>query len=137
MALNIFGKGKKEKNLKPRNLKPAETQPVVEAVQTEGAAFKGHDAAGAQTVLKHLYVSEKSTRLNEIGQYVFKVAASANKNEIKKHVAHLYKVTVKDVKVINLPRKRRDTGRHPGFKSGFRKAIVILAKGQTIEQARP
>ena len=51
---------------------------------------------------------------------------------IGKEVGKLFNVKVKDVKVLNMPEKRRDFGKHPGAKSGFKKAIVILEKGQKI-----
>lgn len=129
MALNIFGKKKK--------IEPKTTTPVSVAVaQTEAIATPSASLVPGATVLKNFYVSEKSTHLTGMNQYVFKVAPHATKNEIKKQVSIRYKVKVKEVKVINLPSKRRDIGRHPGVKPGFRKAIVILAPGNTIEQAK-
>ena len=46
-------------------------------------------------------------------------------------------VKVKQVKMLNMPRKRRDLGKHPGFKSGFKKAVVVLEEGYAIGQAKP
>jgi len=86
--------------------------------------------------IKHFYVSEKASRLTSINQYVFKVHKSANKSEVKKQVSKLFNVNVIDVKMINVPRKRRSLGRHPGFKTGFKKAIVVLQKGQSIQQGQ-
>lgn len=91
----------------------------------------------AYRVLKNFYVSEKASLLNGFNQYVFKVFRSANKSQIRKQVGKLFNVKVKSVKVLNMPRKRRDLGKHPGFRSEFKKAIVVLEKGQTIEQAKP
>ena len=88
-------------------------------------------------ILKNFYVSEKASLLNGFNQYVFKVFRSANKSQIRKQVEKLFKVKVTSVKVLNMPRKSRNLGRHAGFKSEFKKAIVILEKGQTIEQAKP
>ena len=95
------------------------------------------DNADAYRVLKNFYVSEKASLLNGFNQYVFSVFRSANKSQIGKQVEKLFNVKVKSVKVLNMPRKRRDLGRHPGFKSEFKKAIVVLEQGQTIEQAKP
>lgn len=128
MALNLFGKKKKE------TTKPAKAEKVVEVASKEEATVP---VMGGNTVLKHFYLSEKAARLMEMNQYMFKVTEGASKGEIAKQVAQLYKVKVKDVKVLNMPEKRRDTGRHPGFRSGFRKAIVVLEEGNTIEQAKP
>ena len=87
-------------------------------------------------VLKQFYVSEKASMLNAMNHYVFKVFDDANKAEIKKQVEKVFDVKVKAVKISNMPKKRRDLGKHPGFKSGFKKATVVLKEGYSIEQAR-
>ena len=75
--------------------------------------------------------------LTEANQYVFNVFPKANKIEIKRAVEKLYNVTVERVRVINIPPKKRRLGRTEGFrkglKTGYRKAIVALQKGQTID----
>src|SRR3989344_9211358 len=84
-------------------------------------------------ILRNFYISEKSTALNSLNQYVFKVFDKVNKNEIKKQVEKTYNVKVKNVKTINLQKKKRTLGRHSGFKQGIKKAIVVLKKGYSIE----
>lgn len=79
------------------------------------------------------HVTEKATKLAEKNQYIFKVASKANKNEVKKAVEDLYKVKVLDVKIINVPAKRRQVGRISGWKKGYKKAIVKIKEGQKIE----
>ena len=59
------------------------------------------------------------------------------KSEIKKEVSKLFNVQVKSVKILNMPEKRRDFGKHPGMRSGFKKAVVALKEGFTIGQAKP
>lgn len=133
MALNLFKKqDKKEK-------KPLKNDEIVatEDKKKTGLALPTTGNAEAYRVLKNFYVSEKASLLNGFNQYVFKVFSDTNKSEIKKQVGKLFKVKVKSVKVLNMPRKRRDLGKHPGFRSEFKKAIVVLEKGQTIEQAKP
>jgi len=85
-------------------------------------------------------VSEKSTVLGEDGKYVFEVAVTANKIQIKAAVEELYKqekVTVVAVNVLTTKskEKRRGTrrGRIIGRTTPWRKAIVTLAPGQKIE----
>lgn len=87
-------------------------------------------------VLKGFYVSEKASALGALNQYVFKAFGNTTKNEIKKQVEKSFDVKVKSVKIINLPRKARSVGRHSGFKPGFKKAVVALKEGYTIEQAK-
>lgn len=137
MAFNIFKKnppagGKKKKE----PAKKAEVAAIEEKVEA-GLALPTTGGADAYKVLKNFYVSEKASLLNGFNQYVFKVFRTSNKSQIRKQVEKLFNVKVRDVKVLNMPRKRRDLGRHPGFRSEFKKAIVVLEKGQTIEQAKP
>lgn len=131
MAFNIFKKEKKP------DTKPTE-QGQEQAVQTEPAVVAPLAASqGAHEVITNFYVSEKATRLLAQNQYVFKVAKTANKQSVKRHISQLYKVKVTNVQMLNMPSKSRNVGRFTGTKSGFRKAIVTLAKGNTIEQAKP
>lgn len=87
-------------------------------------------------ILKGFYVSEKASTLNSLNQYVFKVFDGTTKNEIKKQVETNFDVRVGGVKIINLPKKKRSVGRHSGFKKGFKKAIVTLKEGYSIDQAK-
>ena len=121
----------KEKSVGLEEVKNSPTLPVT--------GLPAGQAGNSETykVLRNLYVSEKASLLNGFNQYVFRVFNNANKSQVKKQVERLFNVKVKGVKVLNMPKKRRDLGRHPGFKSEFKKVIVVLEKGQTIEQAKP
>lgn len=66
-------------------------------------------------------------------EYTFVVAPAANKQEVRRAIADRFKVTVQDVRMLNMPRKERRRGRTIGWKSGFKKAVVVVAEGQTIE----
>lgn len=79
-------------------------------------------------------MTEKSTTLQGLrNQYTFQVAPHANKSEIKKAVEALFEVKVESVNVINVPGKiKRILGR-PGRTSGWRKALVKLQEGDTID----
>ena len=132
MVANIFKKIEKKTN------KPTKKEEVVvEKEKTSNSALPMTGNGEAYRVLKGFYISEKAGLLNSFSQYVFKVFNDANKSQIKNQVEKLFNVKVKKVKILIMPKKRRDTGRHPGFKSEFKKAIVVLEKGQTIEQAKP
>ena len=130
MALNLFGK-KKSPAKAPRTAKQKDVAPVESTAVSRPMI---QDAGTAHALLKHFYVSEKASRLLNDNQYVFKVSKDATKQSIKAAIAKMYKVAVKDVKMITLPKKRKQVGRYPGFRSGFRKAIVVLEKGNVIEQ---
>ena len=87
----------------------------------------------APRVLVSAHITEKATDLQDNNQYVFKVFKSSTKPEIKKAVEEFYQVNVTGIRVINVPRKRKRLGRNTGFKQGYKKAVVSLKKGQTIE----
>ncbi len=78
-------------------------------------------------------VTEKSTNLSSLNKVVFKVAPFAAKANIKKSIEKLFKVNVVKVNTINLhPRFKMVRGRIART-SGYKKAIVTLKKGQSID----
>ena len=84
-------------------------------------------------IIKSPVVTEKAAVLQEGGTYSFYVAPKANKTEIKDAIEKIFKVTVVDVRTINVhPRKKR-VGRYTGLSNRSKKAIVTLKAGQTIE----
>ncbi|MBI2062570.1 MAG: 50S ribosomal protein L23 [Candidatus Yanofskybacteria bacterium] len=132
MALNLF-----KKNKEPKKSSKKDEVVVEEKTKETNLALPTTGSAEAYRFLKNFYISEKASLLNGFNQYVFKVFRNANKSQIRKQVEKLFNVKVTSVKVLNMPRKRRDLGRHPGFRAEYKKAIVVLEKGQTIEQAKP
>jgi large subunit ribosomal protein L23 len=86
-----------------------------------------------QVVRKPL-LTEKGTRLKEEGnQYVFRVAKTANKIEIKQAIEQLFKVTVLEVRTLQVRGKVKRLGRFQGRKPDWKKAIATLKKGDSIE----
>ena len=79
------------------------------------------------------HITEKASLLSEQNDYIFKVRSNATKSEIKKEVAKVYGVEVIKVRTINVPKKAKRLGRTRGFKQGYKKAIVRIKKGQSIE----
>lgn len=85
------------------------------------------------TVLKGGVLTEKTARLTELGKYVFWIDRRANKIEVKKAIEKIYKVKVKNVRIMNVKGKVRRLGRLPEGKTSVRKkAIVTLQKGYEI-----
>ena len=80
-------------------------------------------------------VTEKSTNLSEINKVVFKVNKLADKKSIKKSIEKIFKVNVVKINTI----KRRGTSKivrgRKSSKPGYKKAIVTLKKGQSIDLA--
>ena len=79
------------------------------------------------------HITEKATLLSENNAVVFKVAGDATKPEIKAAVEHLYGVSVKGVNTIVQKGKVKRWRGKPYQRSDFKKAIVTLAEGQTID----
>ena len=87
-------------------------------------------------LMRRPHVTEKTTVLQELrNQVAFEVAPRANKSEIKKAVEALFKVKVLKVNIVNLPGKRRRTFGRPGETRPWKKALVTLRKGDSIETA--
>jgi len=77
-------------------------------------------------------VTEKTTGMMEENKYTFKVDPRANKIEIKHAVETIFKVSVTDVKTMNIPGKMKRQGRTQGLTTGWKKAIVTLKAGQRL-----
>lgn len=78
-------------------------------------------------------VSEKSTRLQQQGQYMFLVRGHIGKVEIKKAVESTWGVKVVGINSLNLPGKVVRRGRQVGRRIVRRHIIVRLSKGQSID----
>ena len=80
-------------------------------------------------------ITEKSTSLSEFNKIVFKVNKGASKNSIKKSIEKIFKVNVIKINTINLKGKTKMVKNKKTYKSGYKKAIVTLKKGQSIDLA--
>lgn len=79
------------------------------------------------------HITEKSTMVSEFNAVVFKVANDATKPEIKAAVEALFNVTVTGVNTIVTKGKTKKWKGAPYTRSDFKKAIVTLAEGQSID----
>ena len=79
------------------------------------------------------HITEKSTMLSEHNAVVFKVASDASKPEIKEAIEALFDVTVTGVNTIVTKGKSKRWKGRPYQRSDFKKAIVTLAEGQSID----
>jgi large subunit ribosomal protein L23 len=78
-------------------------------------------------------VTEKSTRLSEHNQVVFKVRRDASKPQIKAAIEALFNVKVVGVNTLNQKGKVKRTRGTLGKREDIKKAIVTLAEGQSID----
>ena len=88
----------------------------------------------------HLYdkiispvVTEKSTNLSDQNKIVFKVPTSSNKNTIKKSIEKIFKVNVTKINIINKQTRNKITRGRKVKVIGYKKAIITLKKGQSID----
>ena len=138
MALFPFLK-KKEKEEKRSGAKAAKV------VSHDHADHEGHDHDHAdakpmtrfegveRAVLIAPHVTERARQLSEEGQYVFRIATTANKQAVRHAVERAYKVHVTDVNIITAHEKPRRRGLTEGVKRGYKKAVVALRKGEAID----
>ena len=83
--------------------------------------------------IRNPIITEKATILSEQNKTVFKVHEKANKRVIKKNIEKLFKVNVVKVNIINQKTKIKLKQGKKSYKSGYKKAIVTLKKGQSID----
>ena len=79
------------------------------------------------------FVTEKTTNLSDLNKIVFKVPSSANKNNLKKTIEKIFKVNVTKINIINKRSRTKLTRGRKVKVSGFKKAIITLKKGQSID----
>lgn len=84
-------------------------------------------------VLRRPVITEKGTYLQAQNKYVFEVAKGTNKIRIKEAVEKAFNVKVLAVNVSHVPGKMKRLGRHQGMTRSWKKAVVTLAEGQSIE----
>ena len=80
-------------------------------------------------------VTEKATSLSEFNKIVFKVRKNANKKLIRKSIEKIFKVKVTKINTINLRRKNKLVKGKKSYRPGYKKAVVTLKKGQSIDLA--
>ena len=88
----------------------------------------------------HLYdkilsplLTEKSTNLSGDNKIVFRVRRSANKKNLKNNIEKIFKVNVTKINIINKQNRTKFTRGRKVKVSGFKKAIITLKKGQSID----
>lgn len=134
---------------KKTTAKDAEKKPAAKKATTKKATAKKATAkkapakkaapkkqvrpSDAYRVLLRPLITEKSAQLASDGVYLFEVAPSAGKVEVAQAVRALYRVTPRKVNIANRKGKRVRFGRVRGQRRGWKKAMVFLKKGQTID----
>ena len=83
--------------------------------------------------IRHPIITEKATILSEQNKTVFKVHKRANKNNLKKNIEKIFKVNVIKINIINKQNRTKLTRGKKVNVQGYKKAIITLKKGQSID----
>ena len=86
-----------------------------------------------RSVIIRPIVSERSFDMQEFNRYTFEVAKDARKIEIAQAIESIFEVTVVKVNTLNVKPKPKRVRREPGYTRTWKKAIVTLKDGDTIE----
>ena len=89
----------------------------------------------ALNIIKKPMMTEKSTNLNQFNQHSFIVSKDSNSFEIKSAIEKIFKVKVIKVNTSNVRGKLKSFKGNLGYKNDFKKAIVTLAEGNTIDSS--
>lgn len=95
--------------------------------------MKSISSEKAYEIIRNPLVSEKGTFVSQFNFYVFKVAKSSTKIEIKQAVEKLFNVKVISVNTLNQKGKVKRFRNIKGKRSDFKKAFIKLAEGNTID----
>ena len=84
-------------------------------------------------LIKPVITENSMLKMEENNTYTFKVAKNANKVEIKTAIQEIFNVKVDNVNTMNMRGKKRRLGRNEGKTASWKKALVKLAEGDSIE----
>lgn len=115
----------------PKAEKPAK-KAAAPKKEKKARAKKAANFAHYETI-KSPIITEKSTMAGEFGKYTFKVCVSSNKTQVRDAVEALFGVEVNKVNIINYDGKVKAFRQRLGQRNAFKKAIVTLKQGQSID----
>ena len=84
-------------------------------------------------IIRRILQTERSSMLLAENKYVFEVDRRADKPQIKRAVEEMFKVSVEDVRTMNVRGKIKTMGRFSGKRPDWKKAVVTLAEGNSID----
>ena len=96
---------------------------------------KIHTSERDFSIIQKPISTEKSTNLNQFNQYSFVVSKNSKSSEIKEAIQKIFKVKVTKVNTLVIRGKLKSFKGSIGYKKDFKKAIVTLAEGNTIDSS--
>lgn len=127
---NKILKGKGQKKELKEDKKTVETKKEAVLLPKERLSGEERVLAG---VIRRPHITEKTSGSVKDNKYAFIAGSGQNKHSIRRAVEARYSVAVTSVNIVNMPGKERKRGRQIGWRPGFKKAIVTLKEGQSIE----
>lgn len=130
--MSILDRFKKKENDKAHKHDENVLSMVKEEKTADQKIILKENTGRAHHVLHRHHLSEKTNQLSSLGRYVFKVAKTSNKIEVRKAIEAVYDVHVTAVNMINVSGKKRRQGKSIGRTQDWKKAIVTLKQGERI-----
>ena len=84
-------------------------------------------------LVKYPVLTEKSVRLLDVNQYTFDIDVKLTKPQIKNLIQETFQVDVIAVNTHRPPRKRKRLGYTQGYKTSYKRAIITIKRGQSIQ----
>ena len=132
--LGIFKKKKKEEKIPKKAVEKEKPKAkVLSRKKEKKGKLEAKIESKAYRVLIRPLISEKATTLGTQNKYVFMVARNATKIDIKRAIEDVYGIRPISVRTINILGKQRRYGRTVGKTRSYKKAIVTLPPGKTIQ----
>lgn len=122
-----------EKEKTPVSMQELYNEPAKPSRRVESKKSSTRRPSVSHNILIKPLVTEKASNLGAENKYVFVVAAGANKIDVAKAVSAVFGVTPTKVNLINYDGKKVTRGRVRGQRKDWKKAIVTLAKGESIK----
>ncbi len=126
---------KKKEEVKKKPLKSHEMtlKPEAKAIAKKVAKPQKGETGLAYRILIKPVVTEKVTDLGTLGKYVFEISPQANKTEVRQAIEKVYGVSPVKINIIKIKGKKVRYGRTTGNTKEWKKAIVTLKAGETLE----
>ena len=96
---------------------------------------KTYSAERSLSIIKSPIMTEKSTNLNQFNKYSFVVSRKSTSSEIKQAIETVFKVKVEKINTLVIRGKLKSFKGSIGYKKDYKKAIVTLAEGNTIDSS--
>ena len=120
--------------LKKKTTKKTEKKAApAKEVKVKAPVVSSDSIADAYRVIVRPLMTEKTTRLESLGQYSFEVAIQATKVDVKRAVKAIYGVLPAKVRMVNMDGKRLRFKSRKGTRKHWKKAVVSVPKGTSIE----